>query len=212
MTKKLLISILVVLAAGISINFVILNNEQKRNAAIQNEKNETPALLTSFNEEMKWYSLSEALEIQEKSGKKLFIDVYTTWCGPCKWLEANTFSNTVIQEQLTKYYIPVKFNAEGNDTVTYKGVEYVNKKPTMKTGARGNTHDLTYAIAQTQQGIGYPTMVFMDKEQNIIQPISGALSAAQLEPILSFFGSDAYLTTTWEEYSKTFQSNLSSSN
>ncbi len=74
---------------------------------------------------------------------------------------------------------------------------------------RKSTHDFAVYIASTQQGLGYPTMVFLDSSLNMIQPISGYLVPSQLEPILSFFGTDAYKTTDWETYYKGFTSQIS---
>ena len=35
-------------------------------------------------QEIKWMSMNEALEAQKENPKKIFMDVYTDWCGPCK--------------------------------------------------------------------------------------------------------------------------------
>ena len=40
--------------------------------------------LNSKAQEINWVSLNEALELQKKTPKKIMIDVYTKWCGPCK--------------------------------------------------------------------------------------------------------------------------------
>lgn len=210
MQKKLLISVLAILVAGISVNFVIVNNAQKSVSEEEANTSVNVPVQLAATEDIKWYSMTEALAMQEQSKKKLFVDVYTTWCGPCKFLSTTTFTNPVIAKAISEYYIPVKFDAEGKDTISYKGKEYVNPNPTA--GPRQSTHQLTFAIAQTQQGIAYPTMVFMDENQDIIQPISGALSATQLEPILSFFGTDAYKNISWDDYLKSFQSQITSSN
>ena len=88
--------------------------------------NELVADQDSAIAEFKWNSVMESIELQKTSKKKLFIDVYTTWCGPCKMLDANTFSNPVIRKILSEYYIPTKFNAESGDSILFQGQTFRN--------------------------------------------------------------------------------------
>ena len=46
-----------------------------------------------FSQNIQWMSLKEARAAQKINPKKIFMDVYTSWCGPCKLLEKNTFQN-----------------------------------------------------------------------------------------------------------------------
>lgn len=213
--KKIVISLAAVLVTGLLLSFAILKNTNtvQPNTSLIEKQDPAPVHFVSNDVGgMKWYNMNEALELQKQTGKKLFIDVYTSWCGPCKMLSSGTLANAIIQKGLNDYFIPVKFNAEGRDTVNFNGVTYLNQKPDYKNGARGYTHDFTYVIAQTPQGIGYPTMVFLNEKLEMIQPFQGYLSAEQLEPIISFFGSDAYLNTKWEDFMKGFQSQITTSN
>ncbi len=187
--------------------FVFSKSEEP---SIQNNNSEnTPVVLTNniSSEDFKWYSINEALEAQKTSGKKMFIDVYTNWCGPCKMLEANTFSNATIRNLLTEYYIPTKFNAEGADTIIFQEQTFVNPKP--NAGPRQSTHQFTYFIAQTPNGVAYPTMVFLDEELNMLQPIAGYLTAERLEPILEYFGKVHYKSVKWELFRTEFESSFS---
>jgi thiol-disulfide isomerase/thioredoxin len=56
-------------------------------------------------------SIEEAVEAQKKEPKKIMMDVYTKWCGPCKMMMANTFTNADVIEYLNANYA-VKFDAE----------------------------------------------------------------------------------------------------
>ena len=38
-------------------------------------------------QEINWMTMDEALAAQKEEPKKIFMDVYTTWCGPCKMLD-----------------------------------------------------------------------------------------------------------------------------
>ena len=46
-----------------------------------------------FAQSINWVSMDEALALQQKAPKKILIDMYTSWCGPCKMLDRNTFTN-----------------------------------------------------------------------------------------------------------------------
>src|SRR5690606_16504737 len=76
---------------------------------------------------LQWYSMEEAVKLNEKNPKKFFIDVYTDWCGWCKVMDQRTFSHPVIASLINKYYYPVKLNAEQKQDIvlgdkTYKFV------------------------------------------------------------------------------------------
>ena len=87
-------------------------------------------------QEIKWMSMNEALKAQKKEPKKIFVDAYTTWCGPCKMLDKNTFANKDVAEYINKHYYAVKFNVEGNEVVNYKDKVFENQimTPTKKVG------------------------------------------------------------------------------
>ncbi len=205
--KNLLIAVLIVFVAGAIAAVSPVFANESNGKLLQVSDNQLDAESDSAAGEFKWHTMNESLKLQETTKKKVFIDVYTTWCGPCKMLDANTFSDPVIKKLLEMYFIPTKFNAESGDTIVFKGQTFLNKNYTPQP--RKSTHDFAIYIASTQQGLGYPTMVFLDEELNMIQPISGYIGPAQLEPILSFFGTNAYKDTTWENYLTTFKSQLS---
>ena len=56
----------------------------------------TLILLSSISvvaQSINWVTMNEALELQKNAPKKIMIDMYTSWCGPCKMLDKNTFTN-----------------------------------------------------------------------------------------------------------------------
>ena len=151
---------------------------------------------------VKWYTLKQALEKQQKEPRKIMIDVYTDWCGWCKKMDANTFTNPVIANYLNEKYYAVKFNAEQKDSIVFQGKTFINQNP---EGVR-NPHDL--AVAFLQGKMGYPSIVFIDEKSNVLTNVSGYQQPAGLEPILYFFYKDLHLTTNWEDFQKTFKSEI----
>lgn len=155
---------------------------------------------------IKWVTMEEAQALAKKSPKPLFIDVHTNWCGPCKMLDAQTFNDTAVANYVNKHFYAVKFNAEGGDPVMFKGEKLTN--PDFKPGntmGRNGTHQLTYRIAATQQGIAYPTVVYMDSDLNVLAPVQGYMTPDQIEPILKYFGEGIYKTQDYQTYMGTFK-------
>ena len=40
----------------------------------------------------------KALKKASKQDKLIFVDAYTTWCGPCKWMSANVFTDDAVAD------------------------------------------------------------------------------------------------------------------
>lgn len=125
--------------------------------------------------------------------KKIFIDVYTDWCGWCKRMDAGTFKDSLIANYISENYYAVKLNAETKDTIRFRDKVFVFK-PEMKANE--------LAISLLSGKMGYPSFVLMDEKYAILQPLSGYQTTEELLPLLEFYGTNAYLTTKWEEYSK----------
>jgi len=163
----------------------------------------TAACLTSSAQDIKWYGFQEAVELCKKQPKKIFIDVYTDWCGWCKVYDRNTFSNPAIAEYMNKHYYPVKFNAEGNDTIHFQGHVFTNPGGNLG-GNRKPTHPL--AVSLLNGKMSYPSVVFMNEKFQLLHVQPGYLSPEQFAPFMVYFGEEIYNTkTTWEEFNKTFK-------
>lgn len=155
-------------------------------------------------ETIKWMTFNEALELQKKKPKKIFMDVYTDWCGPCKMLDKQTFHNPDVVKYINEHYYAVKFNGEGNETVTYQGQTYTN--PNYMPGRKGRNavHQLTQALSVR----AYPTMLFFDESGKLIQPISGFYPPKKIEIFLKLFASDDYKQMDTQEKWQQYQANF----
>jgi thiol:disulfide interchange protein len=57
-------------------------------------------------------TLEEALKKAEAEKKPVFVDVFTTWCGPCKLLDSITFQDSKVSQLLIDKTIPIKVDGE----------------------------------------------------------------------------------------------------
>ncbi|MEY4541807.1 MAG: hypothetical protein RLZZ306_3564 [Bacteroidota bacterium] len=91
---------------------------------------------------------------QAKAQKKLiFVDIYTTWCGPCKEMDKKTFTNPSVGD---------KFNAR-----------FINYKVDAEKGFGIN-------LAKRYNVTSYPTCLFVDANENLVFMQPGLLTAPDL--------------------------------
>lgn len=127
-------------------------------------------------QEIKWMTFDEAQAAQKKKPKPIFMDVYTDWCGPCKLLDRNTFSDKAVADFINKNYYAVKFNGEGNTVVNYKGTKYTNPKFTEGRKGRNSMHEFTMLLRIG----GYPSMIVFDAKGERKNTIEGYHTPEQL--------------------------------
>jgi thioredoxin-related protein len=154
-------------------------------------------------ETINWVSMEEAERLSKQNPKKIFVDIYTDWCGWCKRMEAVTFTHPDIVNYINKNYYAVKLNAEQTEAITFRGQQYINENP----ATRRSTHNLARAILQGR--MSYPSVAFFDEELNLITAIPGYREPKQFEPILVFFKDNHFLTQpNLEEFIKDFKGTI----
>ncbi|KAA1246536.1 thioredoxin fold domain-containing protein [Aquimarina sp. RZ0] len=157
-------------------------------------------------QEINWMSMNEALEAQKKNPKKIFMDAYTDWCGPCKLLDKKTFHNTDVVNYVNTNYYAVKFNAEGTEEIKYNDFTYTNPNYNPNRKGRNSQHFFANALKIS----GYPSIVFFDETGKVITPVVGYKTPQQLEIFLKMIVNDDYkkLTTAdaWKNYEQSFVS------
>jgi thioredoxin-related protein len=149
---------------------------------------------------IKWYTVQEADKLNQKAPRPIFVDTYTDWCGWCKKMDKETFTNSVISDILNNKFYPAKFDAEGTESVTIFGQTFIND------GKAGKAHQLAVALLNGQ--LSYPTVVFLvpQKDGKIrIQPVPGFRDPKDMEVLLSYFADKAYDTQSYEDFQKSFQ-------
>ncbi len=151
---------------------------------------------------IKWYTLEEAQKLSDANPRKIFVDFTTSWCGWCKVMDANTFHHPVIAKYMNEHYYCVKFDAEGHDTVTFNGQKFANRGGPNTRSA----HD--FAITALQGRLSYPSFAFISKDRQSFTIMQGYQPPEKFEPYIHYYGEDKEKTMTWEEFLKTFKSEI----
>ena len=105
--------------------------------------------------EFKDMTLTAAIELSNKTGKLIFIDCYTDWCGPCKRMAATSFKD----EEVGKLY---------NDN-------FINLKIEMEKNPDGA------AIARMYKIRAYPTLIMIDGKGELKNKVVGMQNVSGLK-------------------------------
>ena len=91
-------------------------------------------------------SWEEALAESEKTEKLIFVDAYATWCGPCKKMAKNTFTDETVGDYFNNNFIALKIDMEQP-----MGREFGQKYPVS----------------------AYPTLFFIDSKGETVKKTTG---------------------------------------
>ena len=154
-------------------------------------------------ETINWMSIEEAEARCAEEPRMVFIDVYTDWCGWCKRMDKDTFSNPVIAKYMNNHFYAVKLNAETSDTITFHGQQYVGY---VREDGRNGSHRLARTLLKGK--MSYPSYVIMNEEMRVLQVIGGYQKVEAFEPMIHFFGDEAYKVMSGSDFMKEFKSEL----
>jgi thioredoxin 1 len=100
-----------------------------------------------FGIQFKSISLAEAKNLAKKNKQYIFIDAYTSWCGPCKIMAATSFKSAEVGSVYNSKFINLKIDVEKD--------------------ADGSE------IARTYKVRAYPTLLIIDSEGKLIKTVLG---------------------------------------
>jgi len=66
----------------------------------------------------------------KQSGKLIFMDAYATWCGPCKWMKANVFSDEKVGALYNRNFINAYIDMERGEGIALRKQYNIEAYPT----------------------------------------------------------------------------------
>ena len=151
------------------------------------------------NSTIKWLSWQEAVELNKKNPKKLFVFVYAKWDGWSKKMDSTMLDKNVT-DYLTQNFYCIKLDAETTEDIVYKGNTFKFVKSDQPAGKMQSpgVHELAYALLDGH--MGYPTMAYLNDKMERILLSPGYKKPMELMPELEFVQKEIYLTQSWENY------------
>ncbi|MDQ3000278.1 MAG: thioredoxin fold domain-containing protein [Fibrobacterota bacterium] len=128
----------------------------------------------AFAKDVNWKPFEKGIKEAAAAKKYSFVNVYTDWCGYCKKLEATTLKAKPVVAELDKRFISIRFNAESDETVTWK-----DKKMTMRE------------LSASWGVEGFPTMLFLNSKGEIIGSFASFAEADLMIKLLTYISSGA---------------------
>ena len=158
-------------------------------------------LNTNAQEKVNWLSFEKAIELNKTNPKPLLVSIYTDWCGWCKKMFKETYTNPVIAKYINENYHAIKLNGEGKEPITYKGY-------TFKYNQEGKSkyHELSAALQNGK--LSYPTTAILNKDEQLLDRIPGYLDPRKMEMVLAFFIKKDRKEKKWGDFVKNFKSNI----
>lgn len=99
------------------------------------------------------HSWKQALAEAQKENKLIFMDAYTSWCGPCRMMDKDVFTNKQVGQYFNQHFVNLKMNMENKE-----GRE----------------------LAAKYQVRAYPSLLFIDGSGQVVHRATGYHEAEQL--------------------------------
>lgn len=150
----------------------------------------------SADNEIQWLTWDEVQVKMKENPKKVWVDIYTDWCGWCKVMDKKVFSNPDVIKYMNEHFYAVKFNAERPEDIRFMGKMFpFNKQQKVSS----------LAVELMQGRMSYPTSVFMEENFQGPSPIPGYQPVTTMEVILTFLAEGHYKDQDFETYNSNFK-------
>ncbi|HEY1039021.1 MAG TPA: DUF255 domain-containing protein [Bacteroidia bacterium] len=153
---------------------------------------------TKIKDEVKWYSMNEALALNKKKPKKILIDIYAGFCNACKVMNKTVYNNPEVAKYINDNFYLVDLNAELKEEIEFKGVKYG-----PATSPNFPFHSITMQL--TRNNLIFPTMTVLNENEEVIDVLPFYMPQQTLLPVFHFYGEDKYKTTKWEDFLKAYK-------
>lgn len=117
-------------------------------------------LFPQSNGEVEWLKFEQLEDSLKSNPKKVFVDFYADWCGPCLKMQRTTFKDKEVIKTLNSDYYSVRMNVESADTIRFGGQSFVNERQNR----RNPVHQIPLLMGRRKnKAFNLPVLVFLDQ-------------------------------------------------
>lgn len=135
---------------------------------------------TSFAQ-LNTYQFEQIDSLQKIEKRKVVVFIHTEWCKYCQTMQNTTFKNDSIIKILNDKFYFIDCNAEEKRNIVFNNNAFKYKPTGINTG----THELAVQLGTFEKKLSFPTLCFLNTDNEIVFQYPQYLNYTDLKTILS---------------------------